>query len=386
MDTPLRAHAQVCRRCRLRPAKSRWQRKRLCLVAERFQIWDGTSAFAPFEIIAGKVLIKEALIEKISAGKLTSGDIEAQQIRLVGRAATIGSDNYSAGESGWIVRGDGSAEFNKITVRDTIVIGTLGSVSLAPPCKDFKEGASVAVRVSAPANSTVRYTTDSNSVTPTSSEWPKSGGVYGTLTITTMTWLKVRAFGIDGRLSSEVMGLYIPTGTTMESVAVPAFAVDGPTLAITCATGGAMIKYRTKPTSGATWSGWSNYAIPLTFSESTDVEAYATKSGMVDSAITQTTIVPKCSTPGFSTPQRYNGTGYFYVTISCSTSGATIYYRETTSSSPGAPWGAWKIYTTGSQITNSMPSSTNYNKPVQAYATKSGLGDSDIASASIPPG
>lgn len=64
----------------------------------------------------GELAVDDAAIDNLSAAKLTAGD------------GTIGgrlkSSNYVAGETGWIVRPDGTAEFAGATVRGTIYADT----------------------------------------------------------------------------------------------------------------------------------------------------------------------------------------------------------------------------------------------------------------------
>jgi hypothetical protein len=87
-------------------------------------------------------LIDEAFIGSLTAGKITAGTIGAHEIILTqpGTATTITSpdnkailrssdyngsynnttDTWSAGSTGWIISGDGRAEFNNATIRGTL--------------------------------------------------------------------------------------------------------------------------------------------------------------------------------------------------------------------------------------------------------------------------
>ena len=87
-------------------------------------------------------LINEAFIVSLTAGKITAGTIGAHEIILTqpGTATTITSpdnkailrssdyngsynnatDTWSAGSTGWIISGDGRAEFNNATIRGTL--------------------------------------------------------------------------------------------------------------------------------------------------------------------------------------------------------------------------------------------------------------------------
>ena len=95
------------------------------ILATAFQIWNGTSVDAPFEIVGGVTYIKNAQIQTVSAGKITAGTISAQAIVIAGGASgLIRSNNYSAGTAGWQIDGTGAAEFNNVTVRGSIYSAT----------------------------------------------------------------------------------------------------------------------------------------------------------------------------------------------------------------------------------------------------------------------
>lgn len=76
--------------------------------------------------------IQSAFIESLSASKITSGTITAETIVLDGASGVLQSSNYVAGTSGWRILGDGSAEFNNVTVRGTIhaTAGTIGGLTI----------------------------------------------------------------------------------------------------------------------------------------------------------------------------------------------------------------------------------------------------------------
>lgn len=66
----------------------------------------------------------EIVFGTMTVDKLIAGTITAQEIVIGGGAAgIIRSENYVAGTSGWAIFGDGSAEFNTVTVRGDIVSG-----------------------------------------------------------------------------------------------------------------------------------------------------------------------------------------------------------------------------------------------------------------------
>lgn len=86
------------------------------ILASVFQIWDGVSASAPFEVIDGVTYIKEAVIRQVAAAKIIGGIIEGQEIILSGSGAKIRSSDFVTGVSGWQISG-GGAEFPALIVR-----------------------------------------------------------------------------------------------------------------------------------------------------------------------------------------------------------------------------------------------------------------------------
>lgn len=70
--------------------------------------------------------VGNAKISDLSVDKLTSGTINSQSIVVSGGlAGLIRSQNYVAGSTGWMIAGDGSAEFNNVIVRGTLDAATL---------------------------------------------------------------------------------------------------------------------------------------------------------------------------------------------------------------------------------------------------------------------
>jgi hypothetical protein len=93
---------------------------------DKFALVDtsGGAKRIPFMVQGGVVYIDQAAIRELSAAKIASGTITAAYIYLQGSAATIGSSNYDYNNGlGWIIRGDGWAEFNNLSVRGYIRAG-----------------------------------------------------------------------------------------------------------------------------------------------------------------------------------------------------------------------------------------------------------------------
>ena len=138
-------------------------------------------------------------------------------------------------------------------------------------------------------------------------------------------------------------------------VAAPVISCTTNVVTMTCATTGATIKYSTNG-----GSSWSTYSSSITISATTTYVAYATKADMLDSSqVSYTaTYIQTVATPSVSCTNNV-------VTMTCSTSGATIKYSTNGGSS-------WSTYS--SSIT--ISATTNYI----VYATKSGMLDSSQVS------
>ena len=177
--------------------------------------------------------------------------------------------------------------------------------------------------------------------------------------------------GIDPVLTVNV------ADSTVQKVAAPVFSVPGgtynaaQTVALSCATTGATIRYTvdgTTPTSSS-----PIYSTPITVANTTTIKALALKSGMTDSdvataAYTITTAVQQVAAPIFSVPGgTYNAAQT--VALSCATSGATIRYTVDGTT----PTSASPVYST--------PIAVSATTTIKAYAVKSGMTDSAVASA-----
>ncbi len=149
-----------------------------------------------------------------------------------------------------------------------------------------------------------------------------------------------------------------------------------------CATPGATIKYTTDGTHPATSTTAKTYSSVIKITDTTTFQVIATKDGMTNSEVMTEIFTKneKVATPTIS-PDGGSFTGSQSVTLSCSTSGATIKYT-TDGTSP--------IYNTNAK-TYSSPFTISDTVTVKAVATYSGMTDSDVATASFtktadPPG
>ena len=209
----------------------------------------------------------------------------------------------------------------------------------------------------------IRYTTDGT--TPTSS----STLYNGPITVSNTTTIK--AIGIKTGLSNSS----VASATYTMKISTPVFTPTAgtystsQTVTISCATSGATIKYTTDgstPTSNS-----PTYTAPIVVSSNKTIKAYASKTGMTNSDVASASyvITPKISTPTF-TPTADTYSTSQTVTISCTTSGATIKYT-TDGSTP-----------TSNSPTYTAPIVVSSNVTIKAYASKAGMTDSDVASAS----
>jgi len=92
----------------------------------------GTAQIGDLAVTAAKIqdaTITSAKISELSANKISSGSISSAVITLDGAAASIRSDNFISGSTGFRILGDGTAEFNDVDVRGEIHIGGFDGTS-----------------------------------------------------------------------------------------------------------------------------------------------------------------------------------------------------------------------------------------------------------------
>lgn len=77
----------------------------------------------------GDLAVTNAKVADLSAVKITAGTIGAHQI-IIGSGGDIESSNYTPGSAGWIIQGDGVAEFSQVTVRGNITSSTIDSSTI----------------------------------------------------------------------------------------------------------------------------------------------------------------------------------------------------------------------------------------------------------------
>jgi hypothetical protein len=240
----------------------------------------------------------------------------------------------------------------------------LAAPTLTPNGGAFDNSASVTI--AAATGATIYYTTDGS--TPT-----RSSGVYSApLNLSATT--TVKSFAVkSGNSDSTVASV---TFTRNAAAAAPTFTPNGGTftnavsVTISSATTGSTIYYTTD---GSTPSRSSSvYSAPLKINTATTLKAFAVKIGNSDSSVASATFTPATAvaTTAFS-PNGGTFDNSVSVTISSTTSGATIYY--TTDGS--APSTASAVY--------SSPLNLIATTTLKSFAIKSGMSDSAVLSVTF---
>ena len=210
---------------------------------------------------------------------------------------------------------------------------------------------------------TIRYTTDGTEPTGSSTAYNNSPI---SLSVGNTT-IKAKAF-LAGMTDSETAGFAY---TVQLRVAAPTASplpgtyISSTTVALSCATLGATIRYTingTEPTSISTL-----YTTPISVNETTTVKAKAFKSGLMDSDTAPFTYIIQVATPTASPlPGTYSAPQN--VALNCATLGATIRYTT----NGAEPTSSSTLYTT--------PIPVNATTTIKAKAFKTNLTDSATAS------
>jgi hypothetical protein len=178
------------------------------------------------------------------------------------------------------------------------------------------------------------YTT--NGSTPTTSSTPYTGAITVSAT-TTIKALATATGSLTSAVASATYTIETPAATPVFSPAAGSYAA-AQHVSITDSTTGSTIYYTTNGTTPTTSS--TKYTAAITVSDTTTIKAIATATGSLTSAVASATytIETAAATPVFS-PAAGTYAAAQQVTISDSTSGATIFYTingatPTTSSTP----------------------------------------------------
>jgi hypothetical protein len=225
------------------------------------------------------------------------------------------------------------------------------------------------VTISSPTSgAAIRYTTNGTDPTTT------TGTEYtGAITVSSSTTVKAIAYAANYGPSAVVSVEYKigsgPTAKPVFSVSEGTYAV-AQTVAITCGTTGAAIRYTLDGTAPTSTTG-TEYTGAVTVSSTQTLKAIAYASGYFDSEIASATytIAPYAAKPTLS-PVGATSNNDVTVTISTTTSGATIRYTTN---------GVDPTSTTGTVY--SAPVVVNSTTTVKAISVATGYTNSEVASA-----
>ncbi len=267
---------------------------------------------------------------------------------------------------------------NSLVVSATYTI-TYTQITATPtfaiPAGTYSTDQSVAIACAMP-DATIYYTIDGS--TPTTASTVYSGPIIVAGDGTTMT---IKAMASKAGLSDSPVATATYTIVAMQTVASPAFVPAAgnysadQSVTIICSTTGATIHYTTDgslPTAGsAVYTGPISVAGDGT---TVTIKAMAVKAGLTDSPVATATYTIAYSQavaiPTFS-PAGGTYSSNQSVTISCATSGATIYY--TTDGT--VPTTASRVYGSAILVSGSRPVT------IKAMAAKAGLPNSPVATA-----
>ena len=222
--------------------------------------------------------------------------------------------------------------------------------------------------ISSPTGATIKYTLDGT--TPSS-----TNGLTYTSPIIISQSKTIKAIAVKSGMNDSDLITATYTIILLQAVAMPSFIPTtnstfllNQQVSISCTTSGATIYYTTDGTTPTTSN--TLYTAPFAISATTVIKAIAVKSGMANSDIANTTYTKlgKVATPSFTPTTNSTFSSNQQVSITCTTSGATIYY--TTDGT--APATLSTLYT--------APFTITATKVIKAIAIKSGMADSDIAS------
>ncbi len=247
---------------------------------------------------------------------------------------------------------------------------TVATPTFSPAGGTYTSAQSVSLSDST-SGATIYYTTDGS--TPTT-----SSAVYSSAIAVSSGTVTIKALGAKSGDTNSSVASAAYTISAVVTVATPTFSPVGGTytsaqsVSLSDSTSGATIYYTTNGTTPTTSSTVYSSAIPVS-SGTVTIEALGAKSGDTNSSVASATYtisaVVTVATPTFS-PAGGTYSSAQSVTISDSTSGATIYYT-TNGTTP----------TTSSTVYSSAIAVSSGTVTIEAMAAKSGDTNSSVASA-----
>src|SRR2546422_4664965 len=212
---------------------------------------------------------------------------------------------------------NGMADSDVASATYTIVL-KVATPTISPASGTYS-GAQTVTLSDATSGATIYYTTDGSTPSPSSTRYT------GPIVVTQTTTIKAMAVAngmADSDVASATYTIVLKVATPTISPAAGTYS-GAQTVTLSDATSGATIYYTTDgstPTPSST-----RYTGPILVTQTTTVKAMAAASGMANSDVASATYTIKVATPTFGLPA---GT-YLRpqtVTLSDTTSGATIYY------------------------------------------------------------
>ena len=236
---------------------------------------------------------------------------------------------------------------------------------ISPASESFNGSLSVTITDST-TGSTIYFTTDGSVPTAASTKYTAAISVTSTETINAVA---IASGFAESGMASATYTLNLATAATPTFSPVGGTYTSVQSVSISDTTSGANIFYTTNGATPTTSS--TPYTGPISVSSSQTIKAIATASGFAQSAVgsaAYTINIPQAATPTFS-PVAGTYTGTQTVSISDTTSGATIFYtmNGTTPTTSSTPY-------TG-------PISVSSSQTIKAIATASGFAQSAVASA-----
>ena len=244
------------------------------------------------------------------------------------------------------------------------IFGTVATPTVSPSGGTYTTAQNVSISCTT-SGATIRYTTDGSTPSET------YGTIYtGSVIIANTTTLKAIAYKNSWADSSVVTAVLTIFGT----VATPTVSPSGGTyttaqnVTLSCLTNGTTIRYTTDGSIPTETYG-TIYTGSIVIANTTTLKAIAYKSGWTDSSIATIVFTICVATPTIS-PSGGTYTTAQNITLSCTTSGASIRYT-TDRSIPTETYGT--IY---SGLINISSTAT-----LNAVAYKTGWTDSSVATA-----
>ncbi|GHU58548.1 hypothetical protein FACS189444_2380 [Spirochaetia bacterium] len=217
----------------------------------------------------------------------------------------------------------------------------------------------------ATAGATIYYTTNGTT--------PNTASTQYSTPITVTTAQTIKAIAVKSGMSNS--GVFSAAYTILPPVATPnaspasGAVTSGTTITLSTTTAGATIYYTTNGTNPTTAS--TQYSTPITVTTAQTIKAIAVKSGMSNSEVLTAayTLLPPVATPTANPAAGavISGTA---ITLSTTTTGATIYYTTDGTT----------LTTASAQYASPIPITAATT--IKAIAIKSGMADSSVFSAS----